>query len=110
MAERKSVYGKATERHVRLLQRRYPDLDILGDMAEQCLKARDDVRLRDEWTENPEKADGDFARVSIADRRMVVGLYSDLAKHLIPTLKAVDVKAGGADGGPITVVFEAPSE
>lgn len=107
MGRPKGSVDKPRERYMRKLTGRFPDLDVLGDMAEQAIACRDDIRKRDEWTADPEKADGEFERVTAADRRMCVSMYQDLAKYLMPQLKATELSVD-PNAGSFTVKINAP--
>jgi hypothetical protein len=111
---RKGSPNKPRDRMMRLIEEQWPDFDPVARMIEAAEIARADILKRIEaYQALPADADIEElqrARVQTGELNALSAMYERPARYLAPQLKAMEVKAGGLNGGPITVVFQAAEE
>jgi hypothetical protein len=103
---RKGIPNAPRQQMLSELRDRYPKLNLMAEMVDLAMMAKKDVEKRQEWMEDPKKADGPFEPVTNAELSTVQQMFERPAKYLLPQLKAIDMSVGGLEGaGPITVSF-----
>jgi hypothetical protein len=92
------------------LERQFPEWAGLVDMVQAAEWAKQEIIHRREQAENAVVDDdgNPIHAPTLNDYNVLQQLQERPLKFLLPQLKAMEVKAGGLEGGPITVVFEAP--